>query len=53
MEADVPAKSSHMVCFNITEENKGNAEKHRVMRVGDRYHHGYFSRKKIVFREPS
>ena len=53
MEADVLATSSHLVCFNITEENKGNAEKHRVMQVGDRYHHGYFSREKIIFREPS
>ena len=53
MEADVLATSSHLLCFNITEENKGNAEKHRVMQVGDRYHHGYFSRKKIIFREPS
>ena len=53
MEADVQATSSHLVCFNIAEENKGNAEKHRVMQVGDSYHHGYFSRKKIIFLEHS
>ena len=50
MEADVLATSSHLVCFNITEENRGNAEKHRVMQVGDRSHHGYFSRKKETNR---
>ena len=27
MEADVLATSSHLVCFNIAESNKGNAEK--------------------------
>ena len=53
MEADVLATSSHKVCFNITKENKGNAKKHRVMQVGNRYHHGYLSRKKIILRQPS